>query len=437
MRILFWVFGILLIFSQSVSARDLIAITGGGGQPAAQSAPCTPLETLTHDGDVSMKLIGNGTTTSHVDLNLTNNTDHSLTVSIPSGQVFSPANPSKSQYMMAVDDTEACIPAGGECSISALPTVCISSKSTPPPGQSDTYSAGGYPNWEQLQTFRSMVQIAHANETAGRFNHVPIAESRRANTISQLAIWMTQADITSKPQDQITKQSIENDLLRATGTAAGSLTLKQQKQFDDGVNKIFLAADLTCKEAHVATLPPNTLNIDDGQPQTTTPKPREPEVTTGDHGEQITTEFHPDGSKAKRTTVSQPTPGGDPRDPTSETVVAEIVEYDQGQTLPKSRTTITEIRTLQGLDEVKIPKTRTSVTKTWSRDDKGRRYVSEEKTVTESLTEIDDNGEKQLKRTTTTKTRSGPDDKTASESEPLHERYEPRLGGWVPLHSPR
>jgi hypothetical protein len=415
---LLWLVGILLLMVQPTLARN-------ASLPDAASTPqisaSTPLEELTNRGDVSINVTGDGTTTSSVRLDLDNNTNRMVNLTIPSGQVFSPSDPTKRQYMMTVSDTAASIPAGGHTTIAALPTVCISSKSTPPPGQDDIYTVGGYPNQQFLGTLRKIVQTAHAKDEAGQFDAVPISEARRANTIAQLAIWMTQADITNKPEDAVSKQTIAKAILDANKSSSGDLTSTQQKQFNEGVNQIFAAADLTRKQC-LSPVPSNVIEIGDNQaPAQNAGQARQPETTTGDHGEQITTTFHPDGSVFTRTTVHQPTAGGDPRDPTSETHVTEITTYAQGERLPHTRTTVTEVHTLRANGE-KEPKTRTTVRREWSRDSNGRRYVSTRTEVNEDCG---------LTRTTTTQTYSSADDETAEETT-TRDRYDPNVDGWVP-----
>src|SRR5437764_243513 len=78
-------------------------------------------------------------------------------------------------------------------------------------------TCGGYTAPSPAGTFLDAVRIARRMESNGQLRSLPIPQERRANTVGQFAIWMMQADITKKKEDQISKQTIANDLLAAAG----------------------------------------------------------------------------------------------------------------------------------------------------------------------------------------------------------------------------
>lgn len=385
------------------------------------------LQNLVDKGQVQCALTGDNSTTSHSKLALTNRTDHPIRVNIPAGQVFIPQDTAKNQYMMTTAPETVEVAPGATSLVEALPTACISGKSVPPPGPASVYTPGEYPDAGLKQAFTNCVSIAQAKEKAGDFGSVPIPEERRASTVSQLSIWMMQADITKKPQDQVNQETIAADFLKAAGTTREALSPPQQAKFDDNVAKIFEAADVTRKQAQANS----AINIDNNPQnsggQTT---PREPTTRKGDHGEEIVEEYHPDGSLAKRTTTHPPTPGGDPRDPTSETHKTEMAEYHPGEKQAFRRTTVEEVRTLQGLDAEKYPKKRTTTTQEYERSG-GRRYKKSETEQVETLDAIED-GVPEMSRVTRTRTFSGPDDRTGTVQPERAERFDNRKMQWVP-----
>src|SRR4029453_11201552 len=78
-------------------------------------------------GDVSMSLVGDSHTVTHVKLHLANETDKLLDISVPAGQVFVPADPSF-QYMMVTQPAGDVLTPDGNSEFK-LTTVCISPKS--------------------------------------------------------------------------------------------------------------------------------------------------------------------------------------------------------------------------------------------------------------------------------------------------------------------
>jgi hypothetical protein len=151
--------------------------------------------------------------------------------------------------MMSTEDRQLQLEPSSQITIPSLPTVCISPKSVPPPSEHAQYTSGPHPDPNFVETCLDAVHIAKDMEQAGKLQSVPIPAKRRASTIAQLSIWMMQSEASNKDEDKITPQSIGKELLTAAGVDKDSFSPDQKKEFDKGVNKIFLAADLTRKEA--------------------------------------------------------------------------------------------------------------------------------------------------------------------------------------------
>lgn len=222
------------------------------------------IQSLFQQKKLSMQLVGDGTTTSKVLLRLTNLTSSPLTVSIPLGQAFLPENPSKNQFMVTTEPRTVEIPPGQTVEVPELPTMCASPKSVPPPGSGSTYTPGDFPDPQRHQEFLGAISVSRELEQSGEFDKVPIPRERRLSTVLQLSVWMMEGERTGKPEDQITERTIANELLTSAGVEYESLPPKEQEKFDDGVSKIFAAADLTKKK--VKERPEGEL-IDDKRPQ--------------------------------------------------------------------------------------------------------------------------------------------------------------------------
>lgn len=205
------------------------------------------LEDAVASGEVSMSVIGDDKTTTHVQLHLANQTEQFIHMTIPLGQVLVPADPAY-QYMMVVEPVRETLEPGGTTAV-RLPTVCISTKTAKPPGIASSYSLGPHPDALHQKTCMLLVQTAHRLARTKAYDEVPIAPERRANTIAQLAIWMHQDERSRNPGDRITRRTIVSDLLRSAGKSRRSLDPTERQAIDEFGDKVFNAIDLTRKEA--------------------------------------------------------------------------------------------------------------------------------------------------------------------------------------------
>jgi hypothetical protein len=198
-------------------------------------------------GDVSMSLVGDSHTVTHVQLYLANETDKLLDVSVPAGQVFVPEDPSF-QYMMVTQPARDVL-APDSNSEFKLSTVCISPKSVKPPAQTSTYMVGQHPDERHEAECMRVIEISQQFDKSKKYDDVPIAPERRAHTIAQLAIWMNQGERSRNPKDKVTRKTIADDVLRCAGKSLALLNPAERQTFDDFVDRVFEAIDRTRKEA--------------------------------------------------------------------------------------------------------------------------------------------------------------------------------------------
>ncbi len=167
-----------------------------------------------------------------------------------------------------------------------LPTVCASAKTVPPPpAEGGNYRLGAYPDAKLYKKIVGILEAAKRPEFQRQFADVTIAPERRQATISQLATWMEIGKQTRVPADQITRDGIKADLLRAAKVSSDSFSRQQVKSLDQGVNAIFMAADLTRKEglSTAANLKPrHQTKSGHSTDRTNAPAPTERTSTTGE-----------------------------------------------------------------------------------------------------------------------------------------------------------
>jgi len=280
----------------------------------AVNASCSPLDntaamTLSEAvaaGKVTMQVIGDGSTTSHVQLRLHNKTGQPIFVTIPRFQVLVPKD-SSHQLMLVTQQVCLMLRPGAEAT-TQVTTLCISGKTVKPPGPSTVYAPGDYPNPQEFTTITHIVETAEKLGGNGAYDGLLISEARRTPTITQLSIWMFRGKKSSKPEDQVTPESIGEVVLQAAQTTREALTPEQKKAFDEGVNAIFAKADFTLKRSLQSEETADTPNagelISDDPPKapSTTEKPdpkpaeaKQPTATTADNGDLVLT--YPDGTK--------------------------------------------------------------------------------------------------------------------------------------------
>ncbi|PWU01574.1 MAG: hypothetical protein C5B53_02770 [Candidatus Melainabacteria bacterium] len=206
------------------------------------------LRSAVKSGLVKFQLTGDGVTTSHVRLQLTNTTKNYLRVIIPANEVFRP-NAANIQMMMATMDKIISL-SPETTAIVDLPTVCASVKSIKPPGKEGTsFEVGAYPDREAWKDLAGILAASKQLDREGAYQHLLTKRESRQATIAQLAIWMLLGRRTGNANDQVSSQSIGTDMLDQMGITRAQLTPEKLARFDKGVDEIFQATDITLKRS--------------------------------------------------------------------------------------------------------------------------------------------------------------------------------------------
>ena len=235
-------------------------------------------------GKVSMKVKGDGVTTSSVRLQLTNKTNSPLKIVIPANEILKP-NVSGVQNMMVIADMFMTV-AVGETAIMQIPTVCASVKTVPPPPSDGVdFACGNYDDpavWKQLS---GIMAASREIDKSGGYSHLPKLGKEPKEQIAQLAVWRLLGLKSGAPEHQVTPETIQADLTNAVSEQVkknpallsqlgggysldknGNLVVAQQqkKQIEDRCKSIFDAVDLTLRRStdpnlkKVASLPSDT-----------------------------------------------------------------------------------------------------------------------------------------------------------------------------------
>ncbi len=188
----------------------------GGGVKCRDGYPT--IFDCVQEHNCKLQIIGDGTTTSQCQLQITN-------------------------------------PRSGSVSTAQLHTVCVSNKTKKPPAtqgvatnEGIAYSLGTAP-----PEIKKIIEASKSLNGSGAYDKVSLPAEKRAETISQLSIWKQLGDKSADPADKITSQTIETDLLRKAKINRKSLPSAEKKEIDRRVNEIFNAVDLTCKKANETT----------------------------------------------------------------------------------------------------------------------------------------------------------------------------------------
>jgi hypothetical protein len=202
------------------------------------------LESEVQSGNLACKLYGDGETTTQCILLVSNPTPAVEHVRMPKYECFVPANP-QSQVMMTTGTKDFNVPPKGQLAI-VIPTICASTKNQ----QAPTALGQSYLPSEPKGTYQIVKDIVDASERLakqGAYDAVPVARDSRQATFCQLAVWMENG---KKPEDEVTRKSIGNDIGQKAGLDISTLNLTQKRHFDANIDEIFKTADLTRKEGH-------------------------------------------------------------------------------------------------------------------------------------------------------------------------------------------
>ncbi|HEY9783991.1 MAG TPA: tetratricopeptide repeat protein [Candidatus Obscuribacterales bacterium] len=256
-----------------LAANPGTSTTAATADPSAAEQLLSTLRAALKTKKISIKVVGDGVTTTKVRLLLTNNTNKPVKVVIPANEMFHP-NVGSVQTMMAIKDVVVTVPVG-ETAAADLDTVCASAKTiAPPPADGVNFEVKNYDDVDMWKKLAQIVAAAEELENVGAFAKVPMSGNRKQR-ITQLAIWKLLGDKSVKPEDKVTPDSIELDLLKAVGeqvkvnpdllgklpgyalTKEGNLIVtdrNRKKALDDQVALIFGAVDLTINRSQAPDL---------------------------------------------------------------------------------------------------------------------------------------------------------------------------------------
>ncbi len=183
----------------------------GGGIKCRDGLPT--IFDCVQEHDCKLQLFGDGTSTSHCTLQITN-------------------------------------PKSGNLATANLHTVCISNKTKKPPATETTANKQGiaYKLGAARPDARNIIETGNSLNNSGAYESVPLPPDKKLATISQLSVWKKLGDKSNNPADKITPQSIETDLLNKANVKRKTLPKAEQEEIDKRVNAIFSAVDLTCKK---------------------------------------------------------------------------------------------------------------------------------------------------------------------------------------------
>lgn len=234
-----------------VQASDVTPNSGGCRYHAACYIHPVSLDSAVKQSLVKMQLRGDGTFTSSCQLLLTNTGRHTQHVTVPAYQFFVPDKP-KFQIMMSTETSSAEIKPL-ETAVLVIRTVCASPKTfKAPPPEGVAYSIGAYPDTQTQRLLTQIIETAKVLETRNCYDALPLKAETRRQTIAQLAIWKILGQQTKVKEDQISHSTIANDLLQKAHLPRNSLSAQEKHAFDQGVDAIFQAVDLTIKESRSA-----------------------------------------------------------------------------------------------------------------------------------------------------------------------------------------
>ena len=223
---------------------DKAAPPKGGGVKCREGLPT--IFDCVEKHDCKLQLFGDGTSTSHCTLQITN-------------------------------------PKSGSVATANLHTVCISNKTKKPPASETTATKQGiaYSLGAVRPEARNLVEASKSLNSKGAYESVPLPPDRKAATIAQLSVWKELGDKSNNPADKVTPQSIETDLLNKAKVKRKSLPAAEREEIDKRVNEIFSAVDLTCKKAGEVSQ-----SIEPDEPEQPNEQPKADSPCTSTHPEE-------------------------------------------------------------------------------------------------------------------------------------------------------
>ena len=248
----------------------------------SKAAAWTTIRNAVAGDQIAITILGDGVHTSHVRLALTNKTKSPLVVFIPANEILNPGEKGIQRMMVLRNSAVKLLP--GVATDVELRTVCASIKSVPPPPDRQVaFTSSSYGDDKIALQLSAIIAAADELERSGAYKGVPMKKERREQ-IQQLAIWKVLGEGSTNPDDKVSADSIESDLLRQTadlvtknpdllaqlgeGYSLGAnkelvVAGKKKKELRNNVvNPIFEAIDLTVRKSqdpnlkNVAPLPP-------------------------------------------------------------------------------------------------------------------------------------------------------------------------------------
>ncbi|MBZ0187637.1 MAG: hypothetical protein K8F91_15425 [Candidatus Obscuribacterales bacterium] len=239
--------------------NDLNAVSmvpGGVGTIKVNFSPGVgePPKTLTdaqNEGSVQVDLTGDGANTLEQDLCITNVSPKDVVVKIGDWIFFNPVNSPGRQSLLKLPGTLVQIP-NGMTITRKIPTLCASTKLEKPPGPKEEgvdYKIGPHKNSAVGASIIQIAKTAQQLDNRDAFKTVPINQVLRWKKIAQTAIWKYTGDLTQKKEDDITRQTMRDELVAGLNTTYEKLPSEKQKKVDDMVDAIYGAVMRVLKAA--------------------------------------------------------------------------------------------------------------------------------------------------------------------------------------------
>ena len=182
---------ILLIQAEAAPSNALVEdsnITSASNATSASNLSTTALQSAVRSGVIRARLTGDGVTTSHCTLTLTNLSDQRLRVVVPSSQFFLPSDLTYQIMMTTAERVIDILP--GKTVSTEIPSVCVSPKTVKaPPAEGVDYTPNHHPEPLLSGIFGDILATSESLEQQHKYDEIPLAGERRRGTIAQLAIW--------------------------------------------------------------------------------------------------------------------------------------------------------------------------------------------------------------------------------------------------------
>lgn len=199
-------------------------------------------------GQATFRLVGDGKTTSHARLVVTNRSQEDLRLTVPAGEFFDPQQQGV-QVMMATHAVNMDVAAGQTVS-SELRTLCSSPLTfAPPTDKGNDYVPKSSSRLSSSASFCGILDAADQIDKEGGYSALPIPGDRRVDEVRQLAIWKEFGDQTPDPSDDLTEDVLKKRVLDQMKDKGKPLSETETKDVDNRVKQIFDAVDLTVKRA--------------------------------------------------------------------------------------------------------------------------------------------------------------------------------------------